>query len=80
MRPAAAHTGPTKRTAGSDRVIPPDRRDNERLAEIGEILAAGLMRLRARKSSGLLSGEPAFSLETLPRQSGVVAEIEGDTP
>jgi len=52
---------------------------SERLAEIAEILAAGLQRLRARKSSGLLPGEPDFSLETLARQSGAVAEIEGDT-
>ena len=51
----------------------------ERLDEIAEMLAAGLMRLRARKSSGLLPGEQDFSLETLARQSGPVAEIEGDT-
>jgi hypothetical protein len=51
-----------------------------RLAEIGEILAAGLMRFRARKSSGLLPGEADFSLETLAQQSGAVAEIEGDIP
>jgi hypothetical protein len=50
-----------------------------RLTEIAEILAAGLMRLRARKSSALLPGEQDFSLETLARQSGAVAEIEGDT-
>jgi hypothetical protein len=50
------------------------------LDEVAEILAAGLMRLRARKSSGLLPGERDFSLETLARQSGAVAEIEGDTP
>jgi hypothetical protein len=50
-----------------------------RLGEIAEILAAGLMRLRARKSSGLLPGEQDFSLETLARQSGAVAQIEGDT-
>ena len=55
------------------------RRDNgvdeaaearERIAEIGEILAAGLIRLRARQSSQLsdLCGES--SLASLARQSG----------
>jgi hypothetical protein len=52
----------------------------ERITEIAEILAAGLMRLRARKSSGLLPGEPDFSLGTLGQQSGAVAVTEGDTP
>ena len=51
----------------------------ERHDEIAEILAAGLMRLRARKSSGLLPGEADFSLETLARQSGAVAELEGES-
>jgi len=52
----------------------------DHLDEIAEILAAGLMRLRARKSSGLLPGERDILLETLARQSGAVAESEGDTP
>jgi hypothetical protein len=51
-----------------------------RLDEIAEILALGLTRLRARKSSGLLPGEPDFSLGSLGQQSGAVAGIEGDTP
>jgi hypothetical protein len=51
---------------------------NDRLSEIAEILAVGLMRLRARKSSPFLTGETDFSLETLARQSGAVAEFEGD--
>jgi hypothetical protein len=38
----------------------------ERRAELGEILARGLVRLHARKSSGL-SAEPAESLVDLPR-------------
>jgi hypothetical protein len=57
-----------------------ENNSDDRLAELAEILAAGLMRLRARKSSGLLPRERDFSLETLARQSGAVAEIEGDTP
>ena len=52
----------------------------ERHDEIAEILAAGLMRLRARKSSGLLPGERDFSLGSLAQQSGAVAGKEGDTP
>jgi len=52
---------------------------DERLSEIAEILATGLMRLRSRKSTPLLSGESDFSLETLAQQSGAVAEVEGDT-
>jgi hypothetical protein len=51
----------------------------QRLAEIAETLATGLLRLLARKSSRFLPGEADFSLETLARQSGAVAEIEGDT-
>jgi hypothetical protein len=50
-----------------------------RLAEIAEILATGLMRLQARKSSGLLRTRADFFLGSLARQSGAVAEIEGDT-
>ena len=53
---------------------------DEYLAEIAEILAAGLTRLWARKSSGLLPREPDFSLGTLAQQSGAVAGKEGDTP
>ena len=56
----------------------PDTRES--LAEIAEILAAGLMRLRARKSSQFLPDGADFSLGTLAHQSGAVAEIEGDTP
>jgi hypothetical protein len=52
----------------------------ERLSEIAEILATGLTRLRARKSSGLLPREPDFSLGSLAQQSGAVAGKEGDTP
>jgi hypothetical protein len=52
----------------------------ERLTEIGEILAAGLMRLRARKSSQLLHTGADFFLGSLARQSGAVAEVEGDGP
>ena len=49
------------------------RRDadaRERIAEIGEILAAGLIRLRARQSSQLTSGTGESSLASLAHQSG----------
>jgi hypothetical protein len=61
-------------------VIEPEQDSSERLAEIAEILALGLMRFRARKSSELLPRESSFSLGSLGQQSGAVAGIEGDTP
>jgi hypothetical protein len=42
----------------------------ERLDEIAEILAAGLMRLRARKSSPLSRDPGESSLDFSPDQSG----------
>jgi hypothetical protein len=42
----------------------------ERLQEIAEILAAGLMRLRARKSSGLSTDLGESSLHFTAQQSG----------
>jgi hypothetical protein len=58
-------------------MLPKDTNDG--LSEIAEILALGLMRLRARKSSRLLPTGADFFLGSLARQSGAVAEIEGDT-
>jgi hypothetical protein len=51
----------------------------ERLDEIADILALGLQRLRARKSSGNLPTGADFSLGPLARQSGAVAELEGES-
>jgi hypothetical protein len=42
----------------------------ERLAEIAEILAVGLQRMRARKSSGLCPDSGETSLDCLAHQSG----------
>jgi hypothetical protein len=42
----------------------------ERLDEIGELLAAGLMRLRARKSSQLSGDIGESSLDCAAQQSG----------
>ncbi len=38
------------------------------------------VRLRARKSSGLLQTGADFFVGSLARQSGAVAEVEGDGP
>jgi hypothetical protein len=51
----------------------------EHLDEIAEILALGLQRLRARKSSGELPTGADFLLGPLARQSGAVAELEGES-
>jgi len=48
----------------------------ERLAEIAEILAAGLMRLRARQSSPLSSDCGESSLDCLGHQSGHVSALK----
>jgi hypothetical protein len=52
----------------------------ERLDEIADILAAGLVRLRARKSSGLSAHRGESSLDFSPDQSGhvVVQDTVGD--
>ena len=42
----------------------------ERIAEIGEILATGLIRLRARQSSQMGRGSGESSLASLAHQSG----------
>jgi len=49
-----------------------NRRSNasERIAEIGEILALGLIRMRARKSSSLVSDRGESSLDCLGTRSG----------
>ena len=52
---------------------------NERLAEIAEILAAGLMRLHARKSSPFYANTGDSSLDCPAHQSGHgKPEISGD--
>jgi hypothetical protein len=50
-----------------------------RLDEIAEILALGLQRLRARKSSGKVPSGADFSLGPLARQSGAVVELKGES-
>ena len=58
-----AHPGPNP--------LSPDRMSAaERLAEIAEILAAGLMRLRARQSSHLSADHGESSLDFSPNQRG----------
>jgi hypothetical protein len=43
---------------------------SERIAEIGEILAAGLIRLRVRKSSQIVATNGESSLDCVATQSG----------
>lgn len=45
----------------------------DRLAELGQILAAGLMRLHARKSSPLSADRGDSSVDFLPDRSGHAA-------
>jgi len=58
-----SHTGPSP--VFPDRLTP-----SERLAELGEILAAGLMRLHARKSTPLSADRGDSSVDFLPDRSG----------
>jgi hypothetical protein len=48
----------------------------ERLAEIGEILAAGVVRLRARKSSHFCAQHGEISVDCAAHQSGHAATRE----
>jgi hypothetical protein len=50
----------------------------ERIAELAEILAAGLMRLQARKSSPLSHACGESSLDILADQSGRDPNIAGE--
>jgi hypothetical protein len=48
----------------------PDGETAERLTEVAAILAAGLMRLEARKSSGISAETGESPLHFMPNQSG----------
>jgi hypothetical protein len=71
-----ADTSPTERDRTSDRLRPANpvspavMAAKERLAEIAEILAAGLQRLRARKSSQKSREFGESSLDITGHQSG----------
>ena len=59
--------------------IDPDRLSPaERLAEIAEILAAGLMRLKSRQSTLLSSDGGESSLDCAGRQSGHADVLKSD--
>ena len=51
----------------------------DRLAELGQILAAGLMRLHARKSSPLSADRGDSSVDFLPDRSGHAAALKQRT-
>ena len=57
--------------------LPKPSGTHERLAEIAEILAAGLMRLRARKSSQKSAHRGESSLDCLGYQSGHANDPQG---
>lgn len=58
--------------------LAPDRMSAaERLAEIAEILAAGLMRLQTRQSSSLSPGSGESSLDCAAHQSGHANVLDG---
>ncbi len=48
---------------------------DERLAELAEILAAGLMRMRLPKSSALSADQRESSLDCLPHPSGHAGQL-----
>ena len=51
--------------------LDPDRMTtDERLAELAELLARGLVRLRAKQSSGLSDGGESSSVDFTAHQSG----------
>ena len=58
------------RTVGPNPLRPELLSTNERLSDLAEILALGLMRLRARKSSQLSAETGESSLHFMPAESG----------
>ena len=50
-------------------LAPEHMSDSERLAELGRILAAGLIRMRARKSSALSADRGESSVDFRPRRA-----------
>jgi hypothetical protein len=61
---------PTELMAGSNPFLVDDLSAGERLSEIAEILAAGLMRVVARKSSPISADTGESSLDISGHQSG----------
>jgi len=57
-------------TAGRNALAPDRIAADERLSEMAQILAAGLMRLRARQSSSQFAKFGEGSLDCLGQQSG----------
>jgi hypothetical protein len=55
---------------GPNPYIPQELAPTDRIAEVAEILAAGLMRLRARKSSRIFGEGGESSVDFMPHQSG----------
>ena len=64
--------------AGMRAAPKPSPESTERIAEIAEILAAGVMRLRARQSSAMSADRGDSSLDCAGHQSGHANALNGD--
>jgi hypothetical protein len=64
---------------GPNPYTPQELPPTDRIAEIAEILAAGLMRLRARKSSRISADGGESSVDFTPRQSGHATGFSRET-
>ena len=68
--PRASHRTDPKAHLRGDAVNLANDEARERIAEIGELLALGLVRLRARKSSSLSAATGDSWVDCLPTPSG----------
>jgi hypothetical protein len=67
-----------ERVPSACNTLPPDQIEaDERLTEIAEILAAGLMRLMSRQSSSLSANRGESSLDCPGNQSGHANVLKG---
>jgi hypothetical protein len=73
-------TKPEPMLAGPKPISPATLTADERLAEIAEILAAGLMRVRTLKSTCLSADRRDSSLDCLARPSGHAGELLSTEP
>ena len=77
-KPHAHHRG--CRALAGPHPLPPDRMSaSERMAELAVILAAGLVRLRARQSSGLSAVLEKSSVDFAADQSGGHPATQAET-
>lgn len=70
IRETAANSQKRSQLAGMHSPAKPSETPQDRLKEICQILAAGLVRLHARKSSGFSAADGESSLDCVGHQSG----------